>query len=67
MHNLYGPTEAAIDVTAWRCGPERAGPVLIGGPIANVECRVLDRNGTPVPVRAPGELFLGGVVWRGDT
>ncbi|MFY1632238.1 amino acid adenylation domain-containing protein [Solwaraspora sp. WMMB335] len=59
--NLYGPTEAAVDVTAWRCTADPDALVPIGTPIANVECRVLDDGRRPVPPRAPGELFLGGV------
>ncbi|MFJ5676395.1 amino acid adenylation domain-containing protein [Streptomyces sp. NPDC093097] len=60
LHNLYGPTEASVDVTAWRCAPSDAGPVPIGRPISNTSVRVLDDRLRPVPVPAPGELFIGG-------
>jgi amino acid adenylation domain-containing protein len=65
LHNLYGPTEAAVDVTAWACLPGDE-TVPIGRPVANTRVYVLDREGGPVPLGAPGELYLGGVqVGRG--
>jgi amino acid adenylation domain-containing protein len=62
VHNLYGPTEAAVDVTAWTCtGAETTSSgVPIGRPIANVQVRVVDRQGAPVPIGVVGELYLGG-------
>ncbi|PYC87413.1 non-ribosomal peptide synthetase [Streptomyces tateyamensis] len=58
LHNLYGPTEASVDVTAWTC---RATPTVpIGRPVWNTEVRVLDAALQPVPVGAPGELYLTG-------
>ncbi len=65
LHNLYGPTEAAVDVTFWPCtagaGKPQRESVPIGRPVANTSVYVLDRDGTPVPLGAPGELCLGGV------
>ncbi|HEY6927000.1 MAG TPA: amino acid adenylation domain-containing protein, partial [Steroidobacteraceae bacterium] len=62
LHNLYGPTEAAIDVTSWRCRPDRhTGIVPIGRPIANTAMYVLDAQRQPVPTGATGELHIGGV------
>ncbi|WP_323747404.1 non-ribosomal peptide synthetase/MFS transporter [Catenulispora rubra] len=64
LHNLYGPTEAAIDVSSWRCSPERlAGrtSVPIGAPIQNLRLYVLDAHGEPMPIGVPGELHIGGV------
>ncbi|MGC7102160.1 non-ribosomal peptide synthase/polyketide synthase [Amycolatopsis lurida] len=58
LHNLYGPTEAAVDVTA---AEVTAGPVTIGGPILNTRVYVLDAWLRPVPIGAPGELYLAGV------
>ncbi|WP_229402851.1 non-ribosomal peptide synthetase [Micromonospora okii] len=60
LENLYGPTEAAIDVTSWSCRPDATERVPIGRPIANVECRVLDRRGGWLPGGAVGELYVGG-------
>jgi amino acid adenylation domain-containing protein len=57
--NMYGPTETTIWSAA---SPVRAGPevVTIGGPIANTEFYVLDKNGRPVPIGVTGELHIGG-------
>jgi amino acid adenylation domain-containing protein len=60
LYNLYGPTEAAIDVAAWRCGPEDGPQVPIGRPIANTRLYVLDRHLRPVPDGVPGQLYVNG-------
>ncbi len=58
---LYGPTEAAVICAAHpvsrRRPPERA---LIGRPLPEVELRVVDPRGEPVPPGIPGELWIGG-------
>jgi amino acid adenylation domain-containing protein len=61
LHNLYGPTEAAIDVTFCECETNDQRAVPIGRPIANTEIYLLDPGLQPVPVGAPGELYIGGV------
>jgi thioesterase domain-containing protein len=58
LHNLYGPTEASVDVLGWTAD---GGPVALGVPGWNVRAYVLDRYLNPVPVGAPGELYLAGV------
>ncbi|MCV7012892.1 non-ribosomal peptide synthase/polyketide synthase [Mycolicibacterium madagascariense] len=58
LHNLYGPTEAAVDVLGWTAD---GGPVALGVPGWNVRVYVLDGYLNPVPVGAPGELYLAGV------
>lgn len=60
--NGYGPTEG----TTFSCchaitnasGLERSVP--IGRPIANTRVYVLDRQGQPVPIGVPGELWIAG-------
>jgi len=62
--NSFGLTEATIDSSYFE-GPvdhlpaDRAAP--IGRPFANQQFYVLDENRQPVPVRVPGELYVGGV------
>ncbi|QNL02852.1 amino acid adenylation domain-containing protein [Serratia ureilytica] len=61
LHNLYGPTEAAIDVTAWECTNfENITNIPIGRPIANTRLYLLNEQRQPVPLGAPGELYIGG-------
>jgi len=60
LWNLYGPTEASIGCVAHRLdGTERI-QVPIGVAISGAQALVLDRNGNPVPVGMPGQLFLAG-------
>ncbi|AKG37752.1 hypothetical protein VK70_13485 [Paenibacillus durus ATCC 35681] len=62
LHNLYGPTEAAIDVSYWACTLDYPGNVVpIGKPIDNVQLYVLDSHMQIQPIKAPGELYIGGV------
>jgi amino acid adenylation domain-containing protein len=59
LWNLYGPTETTIWSTGYRVerGDE---PVLIGRPVANTQCYVLDPHLQPVPLGANGELYIAG-------
>lgn len=57
--NLYGPTETTIWSTINRITDATA-PVLIGRPIANTSCYILDAEGMPVPPGVIGELYIGG-------
>ncbi len=59
LWNMYGPTETTI----WSsCSRIRAGaePITVGGPIANTQFYILDRNDQPLPIGIPGELHIGG-------
>ncbi len=61
--NAYGPTEATIG-PCWYHVTEVGGAqatVPIGRPIANIQLYVLDQRMEPLPIGAPGELYLGGV------
>ena len=57
--NLYGPTETTVWSTA-RVVKSADRTIPIGRPIANTQTYVLDPHGLPVPVGAPGELYIGG-------
>ncbi|MGS2806906.1 non-ribosomal peptide synthase/polyketide synthase [Nocardia sp. MW-W600-9] len=61
LHNLYGPTEAAVDVTFHEVNDADLITVPIGAPVFNTRLHVLDSRLRPVPVGAPGELYLSGV------
>ncbi|MCA2205841.1 non-ribosomal peptide synthase/polyketide synthase [Nocardia rosealba] len=61
LHNLYGPTEAAVDVTFHEVTDADRVTVPIGAPVFNTRLHVLDSRLRPVPVGAPGELYLSGV------
>ncbi|MBD0689284.1 non-ribosomal peptide synthetase [Streptomyces sp. CBMA123] len=59
--NVYGPTEATVYATAALCDPadpDRDPP--IGRPAGGARAYVLDGRLRPVPVGAPGELYLAG-------
>jgi natural product biosynthesis luciferase-like monooxygenase protein len=58
--NMYGPTETTIWSTV---EPARSteGTVAIGRPLANQTVYVLDAHREPVPLGAPGELYIGGL------
>ncbi|MGW4875636.1 non-ribosomal peptide synthase/polyketide synthase [Streptomyces sp. NPDC004262] len=61
VRNIYGPTEATVYATAFTCDPadpDRDPP--IGRPVGATRAYVLDERLRPVPVGAPGELFLAG-------
>ena len=61
LFNEYGPTEAAVWSTVYKCEPEQSGKLVpIGRPISNARVYVLDAHLNPMPVGAPGELYVGG-------
>ncbi|MBG0833230.1 amino acid adenylation domain-containing protein [Planomonospora sp. ID67723] len=61
LFNQYGPTEATIDTTSHPVTPADPGhETAIGRPIGNKRVYVLDDELQPLPVRVPGELWIGG-------
>ena len=64
VFNHYGPTETTVGSLMFRVGASPIDPgsstVPIGRPIANTDVYILDRQGRPVPIGIPGELFIGG-------
>jgi amino acid adenylation domain-containing protein len=61
--NHYGPTETTVGATTYSVGSSEvpvSRTVPIGRPLANVQVYVLDRYLEPVPMWAPGELYIGG-------
>ena len=61
VFNEYGPTEGTVWATVFQCdAQDRTGSVPIGRPIAGARVYVLDALGMPVPLGAPGEIFIGG-------
>ncbi|HKP75085.1 MAG TPA: amino acid adenylation domain-containing protein, partial [Longimicrobiaceae bacterium] len=59
VHDLYGPSEDTTYST-WERVPADVETVLIGTPIANTRCYVLDPAMRPVPAGVVGELYIGG-------
>ncbi|MFT4167246.1 MAG: amino acid adenylation domain-containing protein [Microlunatus sp.] len=56
--NLYGPTEYSVDALA--ADLSEAATPIVGRAIGNTTAYVLDAALRPVPVGAPGELYLAG-------
>jgi amino acid adenylation domain-containing protein len=58
---LYGPTEGTILCASHRVAAGDEGPLpLLGRPLPDAVLRVCDRAGNPVPIFAPGEIWIGG-------
>jgi acyl carrier protein len=57
--NLYGPTETTIWSTGHRV-TDGDQPILIGRPLANTQCYILDGLRQPLPIGVVGELHIGG-------
>ncbi|MGI5347751.1 amino acid adenylation domain-containing protein [Streptomyces sp. CA-250714] len=60
LFNQYGPTETSVIVTSHRVDPAHGTLPPIGTPIPGVRIRLLDADGSQVPVGAVGELHVGG-------
>ena len=63
--NHYGPTETTVGSLTFDCAgfaEEKlpAASVPIGGPIANTQAYILDRELNPMPFTVAGDLYLAG-------
>ncbi|XXX81466.1 amino acid adenylation domain-containing protein [Sorangium sp. So ce134] len=58
--NLYGPSEDTTYSTYAEIPRDDGREPAIGRPVSNTEARVLDPWLAPVPIGAPGELYLAG-------
>ncbi|HEX2925510.1 MAG TPA: amino acid adenylation domain-containing protein [Ruminiclostridium sp.] len=56
--NLYGPTETTIWSTVHKLVPSEK--TLIGKPIRNTQCYILNSYLQPVPTCVSGDLYIGG-------
>ncbi|MBH3005717.1 AMP-binding protein, partial [Serratia marcescens] len=56
--NNYGPTETTIVATSGRIVERKN--IHVGRPIANTRLYLLNEQRQPVPLGAPGELYIGG-------
>jgi amino acid adenylation domain-containing protein/non-ribosomal peptide synthase protein (TIGR01720 family) len=56
--NFYGPTECTVDALSH---PVRGDRPIVGRPLGNVRAYIVDGALKPVPIGAPGELYLAGV------
>lgn len=57
--NEYGPTENSVCTSFYEFDKDRT-EVLIGKPINNTKCYILDRNNRLQPIGVPGELCVSG-------
>lgn len=67
LFNTWGATEVSIDSTMHACSEAdvQDAVVSVGRPIDNNQVYVLDRNLQPVPTGVAGDLYIGGLRWRG--
>ncbi len=59
LYNEYGPAENSVCTTAYEFAPHRTA-VLIGKPITNAICYILDRSHRSTPIGVPGQLCIAG-------
>ena len=60
LFNEYGPTENSVCSTIYQF-TESSDEVLIGKPISNVECYIMNKNGQLNPPNVAGELCVAGL------
>ena len=64
IYNEYGPTEATVGCMLYKFDPvkdkDKGSSVSIGGPAANAQIYLLDKNQKPVPMGGIGEIYIGG-------
>ena len=60
--NIYGPTETTVYVTSAVVADSASddGPIPIGRPLGEIEVRLLDPHGRPVPDGDTGEIVVAG-------
>jgi amino acid adenylation domain-containing protein len=56
--NIYGPTEITVWCSAWRVTDRD--PIVVGGPIRNMQMHLLDPSMQPVREGEIGEVYIGG-------
>ena len=59
--NGYGPAEATICCTLHNVATTEDRITPIGRPVQNLSTYLLDYHRQPVPIGAPGELYIGGI------
>ena len=57
--NAYGPTETTV-LSSIEFLSAKSDPSIIGFPIDNTQCFIIDRQGRILPVGCEGELIIGG-------
>jgi amino acid adenylation domain-containing protein/FkbM family methyltransferase len=69
IYNHYGPTETTVGVLTYHIEglpPASLSTVPLGRPLPNIAVRIIDSNGTSVPIGEEGELCVSGAgVGRG--
>ena len=60
MVNTYGPTEATINNTYFDLARQQHQAVPIGRPVANNRIYILSPDRQLVPLKIPGEIWIGG-------
>jgi hypothetical protein len=59
FYNMYGLTECTVDSVICHINHHADRPV-IGRPLPNTECYILDQYEQLLPVGVPGQLYIGG-------